>query len=292
MKRFTGDQRKGLIGTVVFHLLLIVLLTILALRTPLPLPGEEGVEVNLGYDNQGFGNKQEENAKPKKTTPVKKEEKTLNETVKPAEPVKEPQNKVDENITQDIEDAPALKEKKKEKKADTQEKKNTIEQKNPENVEEVKKKKPEQQTEEEPKPVVNERALFKGSSNKKEGSDQGVKPGSGDQGKPHGYKESNRYTGTGGQGNGIAFSLGGRGSKYLEKPSVKVTETGTVVVSIWVNPDGKVVRAKVRQKGTTVLDPNLRSMAVEAALNSAFEKDPTAPPEQRGTITYQFILLK
>ncbi len=26
----------------------------MALRTPLPLPGEEGVEVNFGYDDQGL----------------------------------------------------------------------------------------------------------------------------------------------------------------------------------------------------------------------------------------------
>jgi hypothetical protein len=54
------DRRRGIIGTTVVHLLLIVALLFLALRTPLPLPGEEGVEVNLGYDDMGMGDIQTE----------------------------------------------------------------------------------------------------------------------------------------------------------------------------------------------------------------------------------------
>jgi TonB family protein len=292
MKKLTPEQRKGLIGTVVFHALLVLLLVFLALRTPLPLPGEEGVEVNFGYDEQGFGQEQADNAQPEKTKPIEKKpvQKPVEKKVADQQP--EPQKKVDENLTQDVEEAPALKEKKEEKKPEKPEKKKTepAKEKVRESAEEDKK--AEEEKKKEPEPVVNERALFKGSSKKKQGENQGITKGAGDQGKPHGYKESNRYKGTGGEGNGIAYSLGGRGSKYLEKPSVKVTETGNVVVSIWVNPEGKVIRAQVRQKGTTVLDRQLRELAVEAAMNSTFEKDPAAPPEQRGTITYQFILMK
>ena len=276
MKKLTPDQYKGIIATVTVHVILILLLMFLALRTPLPLPGEQGVEVNFGYDNQGLGNKQANHAKPKTVKPVEKKNELQKPKAEPAQKQTEAQKKVDENITQNTEDAPALKDKKKE-----------TEKKKEEKAEKAVKKK-----EEKPKPVVNERALFKGTSNKKQGESEGITKGAGDQGKPHGYKESKRYKGTGGEGNGIAFSLGGRGSKYLEKPSVKVTETGTVVVSIWVNPEGKVVRAVVKQKGTDVLDQTQRDIAVKAALNSVFEKDPTAPPEQMGTITYKFILLK
>ncbi len=278
MKKLTPDQYKGLIATVIIHVLLILLLMFLALRTPLPLPGEEGVEVNLGYNEQGFGNKQKDNPSPKTIKPVEKKQEEQKKTEKVKEAQLKPEKKIDENLTQDTEEAPAIKKKKEETKKKSKP---------------VEKKKPVEEKKEKPKPVVNERALFKGSSkSKKQGGTEGITKGSGDQGKPHGYKESKRYKGTGGEGNGIAFSLGGRGSKYLEKPSVKVTETGTVVVSIWVNPEGKVVRAEVKQKGTTVLDTRQREIAVKAALNSIFEKDPTAPPEQRGTITYQFILLK
>ena len=40
-------------GSIVFHALLILLLFFLALKTPLPLPEEEGVEVDMGYSALG-----------------------------------------------------------------------------------------------------------------------------------------------------------------------------------------------------------------------------------------------
>jgi len=57
-------KRKGIIGTVLFHVLLLVALLFLALRTPLPLPGEEGVEVSLGDAVTGSGLTQPEKIKP------------------------------------------------------------------------------------------------------------------------------------------------------------------------------------------------------------------------------------
>ena len=137
--------------------------------------------------------------------------------------------------------------------------------------------------------MVNQRALFKlapGSQNQS----KGIKSGVGDQGKPHGFKESREYNGQGGKGQGIAFSLGDRGAKFLDKPSASFTEQGTVVVRIEVNPQGKVINARVFAKGTTVVSENLRQLAVQAAKNSLFSTDPTAPAMQTGTITYHFIL--
>jgi len=59
---------------------------------------------------------------------------------------------------------------------------------------------------EEPKPVVNKRALYTGSSSDTQGTSQGITAGEGDQGKPHGYKESDDYSGQGGLGNGISLA--------------------------------------------------------------------------------------
>ena len=44
------DKHKlyGILATVAFHAIAVVLLFNLCFRTPLPLPGEAGVEVNLG----------------------------------------------------------------------------------------------------------------------------------------------------------------------------------------------------------------------------------------------------
>ncbi len=54
------DKYKGIIGTVLFHIALLILLIILGFSTPLPLPGEGGVEVNLGFSEEGQGDVQPE----------------------------------------------------------------------------------------------------------------------------------------------------------------------------------------------------------------------------------------
>lgn len=54
------NRIKGILGTILFHVGLLLLLLFLALRTPLPLPGEEGVLVNFGFDETGMGMDQQE----------------------------------------------------------------------------------------------------------------------------------------------------------------------------------------------------------------------------------------
>ncbi|MFA5419942.1 MAG: hypothetical protein WC341_15925 [Bacteroidales bacterium] len=299
--KLNKDKRKALVGTIMVHLIILVALLFIALRTPLPLPGEEGVEVNLGYDDRGSGIVQEDTPPPVATpAPKPKEE------VAPPEPV--PEEVKEEIITQNTEEAPVIEEKKEVEKPKEPEKKP---EKKPEvkpEPEKIVEQKPvekpvdtivpqqelpiEDVVVEEPKPVVNTRALYKGTSNTKTGSSQGVTDGPGDQGKPHGDKDSEKYDGRGGKGNGPSFFLGGRGSVHLETPSPKVTEQGSVVVSIWVDREGNVKKAQVNPKGTTVLDATLRQVAIDAALNSTFTKDQQAADLQRGTITYNFIIMK
>ncbi len=294
------DRRRGMIGTIMIHALLLIFLLVVALRTPLPLPGEEGVEVNLGFDEQGIGNIQSE-APPPKSEPIPVQEKIVQPPADP-EPVEE------EIITQDIEEAPVIEEEIKEEKPEKEPEKEIIEEKKPDPIPDDKvEEKPieeiidsifieeepiEEVPIEEPKPIVNKRALYTGSSSDTKGTNQGITAGAGDQGKPHGYKECDDYSGLGGSGNGISFSLGGRGSLFLEKPTATFREQGTVVVSIWVDQDGNVKKAQVSAKGTNILDQNLRKIAVDAAYNSTFVKDNNAAELQRGTITYNFILMK
>jgi outer membrane biosynthesis protein TonB len=266
------------------------------------LPGEEGVEVNLGYDDRGYGQVQSE-APPPMSEPTPAQKKVVQP---PAEPEPEPAD--EEIITQDIEEAPVIEEEVIEKEPEKEPEEKIVEEKEPDPIPEevieddpvediidsvfVQEETVEDIPVEEPKPVVNKRALYTGSTSDTQGTNQGITEGAGDQGKPHGYKESDDYTGQGGLGNGISFSLGGRGSLFLEKPTAKFKEQGTVVVGIWVNSEGVVQKAQVNAKGTNILDQNLRKIAVDAALNSTFAKDNTAAELQRGTITYNFVLMK
>ena len=59
-----------------------------------------------------------------------------------------------------------------------------------------------------------------------------------------------------------------------------------------MNREGKVTRAEVATKGTTIINQSMREKAKQAALRSAFASDPNAPEEQHGTITYTFVINK
>lgn len=249
------------IGTVVFHSLVLLALLLMAFRTPLPLPGEEGVEVDLGMYNQGMGEIQpEKSAIPQQSTPPKPHE---DETSKSK----------DDIVTQDTEEAPSLKkEKEKEPK---------------ENPQVKPKEKPEEITKT-PEQTVNPKALFKGKDKAQDGGSEGITGQPGDQGNPNGLTGIKKYDGQGGQGNGPGYDLGGRGAKSLQRPPRDFPEEGHIVVEIWVDQEGNVVRTAIA-KGTDITNSEMRNMAMEAAKRSKFAPDPTAPTEQRGTITYTFV---
>ena len=244
------DKGIAIAGTIVVHGLVLLVLFLMAFRTPLPLPGEEGVEVDLGMMDQGMGNIQPE---------------------KPAIPMaaqpQQQQNKSKEDIvTQNDDEAPA--------------------------IEKPKNTKPKQETKpvEEPKPTVNQKALFKGSNNPQAGGSEGITGQPGDQGKPNGLAGIKKYDGNGGKGNGTGYDLGGRGAKSLHRPDDDFSEEGRIVVDIWVNRDGQVVRAEVATKGTDIINNAMRQKAIQAAKRSTFASDPDAPEEQHGTITYTFVI--
>lgn len=243
------DRSIAAVGTVIVHALIVLVLFLMAFRTPLPLPGEEGVEVDLGMMDQGMGNIQPE---------------------KPAIPMasqpEQQQSKSKEDIaTSNDEEAPAL-----------EKPKNT---------------KPKQEKPaEEPKPKVNNRALFKGNNNPQAGGSEGITGQPGDQGKPNGLAGIKKYDGNGGKGNGTGYDLGGRGAKSLHRPNDDFSEEGIIVVDIWVNRSGQVTRAEVANKGTTLINSEMRNKAKQAALRSSFAADPDAPEEQHGTITYTFVI--
>ena len=244
------DRSIAAVGTVIVHALIVLVLFLMAFRTPLPLPGEEGVEVDLGMMDQGMGNIQPE---------------------KPAIPMaaqpQQQQNKSKEDlVTQNDDEAPA--------------------------IEKPKNTKPKQETKpvEEPKPTVNQKALFKGSNNPQAGGSEGITGQPGDQGKPNGLAGIKKYDGNGGKGNGTGYDLGGRGAKSLHRPDDDFSEEGRIVVDIWVNRDGQVVRAEVATKGTDIINNAMRQKAIQAAKRSTFASDPDAPEEQHGTITYTFVI--
>lgn len=76
----------------------------------------------------------------------------------------------------------------------------------------------------------------------------------------------------------------------IPRPVYNVQESGIVVVNIWVDNYGNVVRAVPGGDGTTVLDKTLSAAARKAAMETHFNMSADAPAMQEGTITYYFNL--
>lgn len=273
------DKISALTGTIIFHGILLLLLLILALRTPLPLPGEEGVVVNIGYTDEGMGTEQQEQPE------------QVQETPPPAQPQQSQPEAEEEMITQDTEEAPALEDVEEEKpEEEEQEDEKEPEEEVTEEPEETIEETPEETEPEEEEPEVNPKALYPGNTEtEEEGQNEGSTDDPGDQGSAFGSQDSDNYEGEGGADNGIAFSLGGRKSKHLPKPDYNSPDQGKVVVTIYVDKFGNVKRANAGAKGTTVTDQQLHKVAEDAAMRAKFSTDPEAPEMQKGTITYNFI---
>ena len=255
------DKAIAVAGTILVHAMVLVALFLMAFRTPLPLPGEEGVEVDLGMYNQGMGQ-------------VQPDKPAVPEQVNPPKPHEDQTTKSkDDVVTQDTEEAPSIK---------TEKKKDLNEESS------VKPKEQPEQSQETTQPTVNPKALFKGSDKSQEGGSEGITGQPGDQGNPNGLAGVKKYDGQGGQGNGPGYDLGGRGATTLQRPPKDFPEEGHIVVEIWVDRQGNVVRTAIG-KGTDITNSEMRRTAQEAASRSKFYPDPNAAEEQKGTITYTFV---
>jgi outer membrane biosynthesis protein TonB len=252
------NSRLGLIGTVVFHALLLILFLLYGLTTPVPIP-EQSIVINFGTSNDGAGKIQPEevNAAPKSSQQVTENAKQVDPT---------PTKANTEAVTQDNVDAVSLNEKKTETK------------------------KPEPEPVKEPERTVNKQALFPGKSNTSANSSSEGETGKpGDQGDPGGDKKATSHTGnyTGG---GDSYNLGLRKAKTKPKPHYDCQESGKVVVEIKVDKDGNTVGAQAGKRGTTNMASCLITKAEEAAMKTKWEPDPSAPELQVGFITYNFTL--
>lgn len=74
------------------------------------------------------------------------------------------------------------------------------------------------------------------------------------------------------------------------KPNYGVQNEGVVVVEIWVDRQGAVIKAFPGADGTTVTDKDMWTAARQAALKTKFNVSPESPEQMKGTITYIFKL--
>ena len=310
-------NRKGLIATIIYHTLLLLLLVFAGLTFPDPPPGEEGILVNFGTDDMGFGQFEpmgDDQQAGDPDLPVVDEVQEVVEDM--AEPLPEPvetytpPDPTPVDNTQDVEETKVKEDPKPtpEELQRQREEKERIERERQEQQrierERLEQERIERERREEEERIERERqqqaerldnlgknAFGNQGVGETDGS-QGVTEGTGNQGDINGSPDADRYGTGGGLGDGISF--GGLGSRRamgsLPKPNMagcEVTQKIEVKVEIQVDRDGKVISAIVQS--ATYQDNCIWTMVVEAAKKSRFSVDQNANYRQTGWIRYIIV---
>jgi len=126
---YYSERKKGIIGTIIFHVIVLLLLIFLGFFTPLPLPGEEGILVNFGNSENGLGDREPSPARQKEPTPTpappKREEQKATPppaVTPPPTPKSNPQPAKEVAMTQDYEKTVAIEAAEKKKKEEERKK--------------------------------------------------------------------------------------------------------------------------------------------------------------------------
>ncbi len=282
-------NRRGLIATIIYHLLLLLLLIFGGLTFPDPPPEEEGILVNFGTDDTGFGDYEpigdDQQAGDPDLPVVDEMEKTTEEVAEPLPKQVEtftPPDPTPVDNAQDVEETKV--------KEDFKPTKEEIERARLEQ-ERIKKERIEQEREEQAEKLNNlgKNAFGNQGVGQTEGS-EGITEGSGNQGDINGSPDADRYDTGGGLGDGI--TVGGLGSRQgsVPKPNLagcEVTQKIEIVVDIQVDRDGNVVSAIVQR--ATYQDNCIWTMVVKAAKESRFSVDRDAGYRQTGWIKYIIV---
>lgn len=275
----------GIVGTVLLHVLVLVLLLVLTLTRP-EKQEEGGVPVMLGNMEMASGD-----ADPYMMTEV---------DVMPAT-ASEPESEITGTdveqpmITQN--DEPSIQMKKEQPRKETVKKENfQKEEKKRESVPvKTETEKPKEKTEAELRAEA-ERAAAQAAASKvagafgkgtRMGSKGNASSGGGIQGSLTGNSNTGKTSGIGGLG---TFDLNGRslGPGGLPMPVYNVQDEGRVVVTIVVDPSGRVISTSINKRTNTV-NPSLRKAALDAAAKARFNSI-SGVNNQSGTITYYFKL--
>ncbi|TXB64024.1 hypothetical protein FRY74_12285 [Vicingus serpentipes] len=253
-----NNSRKGLIVTILFHTLLLLLFLFVGMAYPDPPPPEEGITINFGTSDEGSGDVQPEN--PTETSENIEKENVEAETTTASNIAEE--QVVTQNTTETINVNAS--------ENTTQESETVVE---------------EQSTSQNLSEALNAFNNNSSSSNANEGETGNP----GDQGSLDGDPNSSNHTG-GGIGNGVSYSLAGRSMLSTPKINDNSQEQGKVVVDIVVDKTGKVIKATPGGRGSTTTSPLLYKKALDAALKTKFNAKPDLIGDQKGQMTFVFIL--
>jgi colicin import membrane protein len=283
-----SERVTGIVGTTLIYIVVFALLTLFGFSMPVIPPPEEGILVNFGTDETGFGMIEP-------SPPANKVEASA-----PAPAVSIKKSNEEPLLTQNNEEAPVV------KKVDPEAAKKRLEKieadkKHREELEAEKVRKVQEETEKKRIEAEEKRqsdimnrtknALANSKNAGTNSTSEGIAGGTGNQGVPTGSVESkNRGDGSGPGNGGVSYNLQGRGFQKLPLPKYDYQGEGRVVVEVSVDRSGKVIQAVPGIKGSSTLDEYLLKVAKDAAMEAQFQVKADAPVVQKGTITYIFIL--
>ena len=272
--KFNKDDLYSLLGSVGFHLLILLVLSLTILSTVVP-EEDSGVLVNFGNVDEAAGTFE----------PLNTGQEPMEETTPPPPPTPAVETAKEELVTQDVEESVALAEAKK-KKEEQRKKEEAIKREQ----DRIQKEKLEQQrladAQRQKELAIKNKVAGAFGAGSAAGSSQGSgETGSGNQGSPFGNSDHGANDGVGGNG---SYSLNGRsiGNGGLPSPTYTSQEEGKIVLEIKVNPKGEVISAEI-SKGTTITNESMRRSAKNAALKAKFNSI-SGSIDQIGTITYRY----
>ncbi len=222
-----NNYPKAFLATGVILAVIMLLCYFIVFQNPPPVDeGTGGILVNYGTTNEGMGKDAMSTEEPSvsekanHTAPAKVTE------AKPTEEKSQVDNSDKKVVTQDAEDAPVVA-------ANSKKASQTVATQPAKPVK---------------KEVVNQNALYKGSSNKGSGQGDGTTNTPGNQGSANGSTLSDNY-GPGGSGGGLH---GMPNWSYVNPPDVKNPHNvpGVVVIDFTVDQNGNVIEAHFNRKKT------------------------------------------
>ena len=272
-----NSRIQGIVGTVIVHLVILLILLFVFIHGT-EVQEEGGVPVMLGNTELSQGD-----SDPYTLTEVD----ILNEPQMESVPEQTSDVELSEQemITQDVEETVAVTPQKKKdtaKKTEKEQPKKTVPEKTREQIEAEKKAAAEKAAAEAAAKKI-AGAFGKGTTMGSKGSGT---TGKGIEGSPTGNGNVGKSTGVGGVG---SWDLNGRSlNGSLPVPVYNVQDEGRVVVTITVNPAGRVISTSINKRTNTV-NAALRRAAEEAARKATFNTI-SGVNNQTGTITYYFKL--
>ena len=283
--KLNKDDIYGIVGSVAFHAIILLLLWFAVLKTVIPEEEDGGILVNFGNVNAAAGT-----FEPKYTGEVPKQ-------TTPPPPPPAPTPKVEapkeELVTQEIEESIAIEQAQKEKKKKEEAAKKAKEKAKAEAARKQKeeaerKRRIEEEKRKREEAIKNKVAgAFGGGTSGTGNQGDSDTKAAGNQGSPFGNSDKGANEGVGGYG---SFALNGRnlGPGGLPRPTYTSQDEGRIVVNITVNTQGNVIFSEIG-KGTNIDNATMRKGALTAAKKAKFNSI-KGNNNQSGTITYRYVL--